>query len=264
MIIPGIHVMPPPHNATVRISPHNFGYLTSSLWLSNKKPERQVFDLTMCRESLHASRNFIYSSWYTLEALLQHVPDERPFYCASTIPIKLLSFVFDYLENKIGVKTKAQFQETDEPEMVAIFPGRFWGGVAARFGLFTCLLRGMCYAIEGEDYENKSWSDLIDKWFDKAMKNYGYLANTKKAVMSFLDGNTFILPIDVTADWWSWFSQTNSSCLLLNPLKFSHEEYEKRIRVYADFLWKRHRQVVGKDLDLWLIAERYAAVNSCR
>lgn len=86
----------------------------------------------------------------------------------------LVEFIYKF-ENKLKIKNKTEFRETNRENVVWIKVSPFWVARSMRFSLFTILLR--C----GINYKGN---------FRKALDSYNYSKNTIHAIFKFLKGYT--------------------------------------------------------------------------
>ncbi len=255
-LIPGLLVTPPPKNAAISIKHENFCY--PSKWVVRKNfPPAEFLTVTNCREDVNTNRTFFFTN---IGKIAPFVWDERPFFYSTIVPVELISLFFSKLEDKIGIKTRVKFQLTDEPDLVAIFPGRFWGGVAARFGLLTCLVRSFC-RIMSPEYKEVDWHGSIELWLDRMIDSYPYLSDTRNSVNNFIAGKTFVTDMIVSGDWHYWMQTGNR---LEDPTQFTHEKYLSHVQRYVSGLWEIANKPKDKDGEIWEMAEKYAALNACR
>jgi len=262
-VIRGVYVLPPAQYSAIVPKPHNFGYSNLLLPSMISKSKMEFLNYSLCRESLNVSRYFIGNSFQNVEQFTRYEYKDQPFFYYPDLPIELVSLILGTIEDNIGVKTRAKIQITDEDGVIAIFPGRFWGGVAGRFGLFTCLLRACCRTVIAQKYKEVNWEDSVQEWITKSIYSDEYLANTRKSVLKFMEGNTFVTNITVSGDWNYWMREEGYQ-LLVDPTKFTHDQYVNYIKDYAYFAWVSMNKPSGYDKAIWDSAERYASINACR
>lgn len=91
-------------------------------------------------------------------------------------PIERMQDFFNKIEHRLNLKEHTVFHETNNVNVTAVEPAKFWLDHGLRLGLMTILLRSGC-AYNGENFET-------------ALYFNEYAAQTRKAVTKFLDGYT--------------------------------------------------------------------------
>ncbi len=255
----GICKIPPAHAKMYRPQQNYFGYEITE---NNIK----YLQNTKCRESLHKSRVWLLSLLpdrsKTDQEIREFSYDSRPFwFYNSIIPKELFVLFFNKVESRLGINSGLSFQAVDEKGWTAIHLDKFWGGVQSRLGFFTCLLRGMALYIV--DKLKKDCEKNIENWIDWVLFNSEYINETPMANYKFMTGKTFVYDFSLTADWYAnMTSKITAETNLLDPRKFTHDEYVNIVNKYA-FIFKALRPSLTGENALY-VAEKYAALNAIR
>lgn len=230
-----------------------------------------------CREQFHLSRTFMdqapkkivlsslirdyeWSELKNCHTLVNRSPanlkvDSSPFWYGTKCIEKLASN-FDYLESQLNLSVRTKFISTSVEQLYKIEPSLFWCGIAMKFGIMTCFLRGFNNLTAAEI---KNQNDL-----HHLMSNYTYLDLTRKNLEDFFVNKTFFVPINPSPNWVDHYKLSPKiSTMWENPKEFSHKKWHEHVSRVAKNIWSNNtNEPKQQDEFIWLLAEKICAANA--